>query len=853
MKKGSKRSGRKKAAAPRPTLPEAPPAATPAPEELAARPPRPRLSLGKRLVFHAVTVVLFFGFLELILALAGVRPDVVEEDPYVGFSSFDRLYREDGGLLGTAPNKLSNFNDQSFPKRKPGGSFRIFSLGGSTTFGRPFDDATSFSGWLRAYLAAAAPDRKYEVINAGGVSYASYRVAKLMEELVDYDPDLFVIYSGHNEFLERRTYADILAEPEALTFTKSLLQRSRLWALGRRFQARRQRQAEKKYEMTGEVEELLESSAGLDYYFRDEPFRRQVLDHYRFNLTRMVHLARSHGAEVILVTVPVNEKDFSPFKSQHRDGLSEAERGKNEKLLAEAAEALGAGEAEHAEGLAAEALSIDPLYAEGHFLHGRALQALGRYEEAGAAFARAIDEDVCPLRAIEPINTIIFETAEREGVALIDYRRLLRQHMAETAGHRNLGDELFLDHAHPTVEAHGILGRALVGKMAELGFVDVAKGWLDRVGERVAREVEGHVDEKAQAQAYKNLSKVLLWAGKKKEAEKYVHLAEQVLDADWEIRYNEGAILLGDGHVDEAIRSLEEAARIEPRAAPVHDLLGMAYAVAGKVEAAVAEGEKAVGLDPRAPNAWNNLATALRDAGENERALEAIRRAVELDGEYAEAHNSLGTILFDLGRFEEALKSYDRALELRPQYHEALYNRALALGALGRHSEAVAAFDAVLKLDPDFAEAHRGKVQALVAQGRAAAATSSLEALVRLEPGVVKNRVELGNLYMSLGREDDAVAAFRAALELAPNDDRLHHVLATALLITKHFEEGQKHLERALAINPQNPMAANDLATVYEYLGRNAEALELYRRAARLDPSLPGVRESVARLSAGGG
>ena len=36
---------------------------------------------------------------------------------------------------------------------------------------------------------------------SGGVSYASYRVAALMEELVRYEPDLFVIYSGHNEFL----------------------------------------------------------------------------------------------------------------------------------------------------------------------------------------------------------------------------------------------------------------------------------------------------------------------------------------------------------------------------------------------------------------------------------------------------------------------------------------------------------------------------------------------------------------------------------------------------------------------------------------------------------------------------
>ena len=37
------------------------------------------------------------------------------------------------------------------------------------------------------------PTRNWEVINTGGLSYASYRVAALMEQLVEYQPDLFVI------------------------------------------------------------------------------------------------------------------------------------------------------------------------------------------------------------------------------------------------------------------------------------------------------------------------------------------------------------------------------------------------------------------------------------------------------------------------------------------------------------------------------------------------------------------------------------------------------------------------------------------------------------------------------------
>ncbi len=128
----------------------------------------------------------------------------------------------------TAEGKLTLFNPQSFPMRK-GGATRVFCVGGSTTFGRPYDDTTSFCGWLRELLPVADPSRDWEVINAGGVSYASYRVALLMEELIDYEPDIFVVYSGHNEFLERRTYSQIIATPRALRGVGAIAAKTRIW------------------------------------------------------------------------------------------------------------------------------------------------------------------------------------------------------------------------------------------------------------------------------------------------------------------------------------------------------------------------------------------------------------------------------------------------------------------------------------------------------------------------------------------------------------------------------------------------------------------------------------------------
>ena len=888
---------------------------------------RPReLSLGRKLLFSAIVLVAFFGVLELILALAGVRPILVDEDPYVGFQSTLELFAADraAGVYRTAGNKLTLFNPQSFAIDKPAGGFRVFTVGGSTTYGRPFEDGTSFTGWLREYLEAAAPERSWEVVNAGGISYASYRVASLMEELAGYDPDLFVIYSGNNEFLEKRTYGDLLAEPTVLTRGRMALQRMRLWALGTRALRAVREESSSRYELAGEVEELLDSSAGLDYYSRDVAFHRQVTEHYRLNLGRMIELARAAGAEVILVTVPVNEKGFSPFKSQYADGLSEDDRARHAALVVAAADALAAGDAGLALARAAEAVALDELHAEGHFLLGSARLAAGDEAAAAVSFERAIAEDVCPLRALPEMNRAIAEAAERYEVELVDFRAQLKGAQlkgGDLAGGRPalLGGERFLDHVHPTVETHGLLGRALFDRMAEMGLVEPPAERLAGLDDRVSREILVRVDEEAYARAFKNLSKVLLWAGKKRQAEQYARQAAAVLVSDWEVHYNAGVVQLDAGRLEEARNSLLEAVRIDPNAAPAWDQLGAIRARQGDLDGAIEAGQKAVELDPGAANAWNNLATTFLVRGEPGRAIDAARRAVAIAPGFADGHNNLGTAHFDLGQLDPAMAAYDRAIELRPGFAQAHANRGLLHGAQGRYTSALEEFTAALELRPDLSVAQRGRGRALMALGREEEGLLALRRAYRGEPGDIETIDSLARALMAAGRPQeaaeilsaalasavapsavlhhllgrtlaqrrrfaDAVAAYRQATELAdapaeawidyatlrlvarrPEEatgilrDALthfsgnavvHHLLGKALLEVDggDLTAALPHLERAMQLDPNNALTANDLAAVYEHQGRLAEALELYRRAARLAPEMETARQNAARL-----
>ena len=127
------------------------------------------------LMIGLVVCVVFFAALEAGLRIAGIPRAYDKEDPYVGFSALQPLFVVTDGKASTAVPKLKYFNPVSFTAEKKPGTFRIFCFGDSTAYGHPFDGRTAFPRWLGELLAACAPGKNFEVINAGGISYASYQ------------------------------------------------------------------------------------------------------------------------------------------------------------------------------------------------------------------------------------------------------------------------------------------------------------------------------------------------------------------------------------------------------------------------------------------------------------------------------------------------------------------------------------------------------------------------------------------------------------------------------------------------------------------------------------------------------
>lgn len=409
------------------------------------------------------------------------RPSL-HEDPFVGFRSVVPLFvLNDEGTRHEIPKaRQAYFRPESFAARKAPDEFRIFCLGGSTVQGRPFAVETSFTTWLEIALQAADPSRPWEVVNCGGVSYASYRLVPVLEEVLRYQPDLIILYTGHNEFLESRSYENIANRGRVLNACLDAASRLRTFTLMREGYLRLQGTSSTdpppaRPILPTEVDALLDYRGGLANYHHDATWRRGVIAHYRYNLRRIIDMAHNAGVDIILVNPVSNISDSPPFKSEHRRDLSPEELQRWQTLCDDARRHLRGEDHDlrKAAELFEQACRVDPLHAGSFYNLAKCYEAAGEFDKARDAYVQAKEVDACPLRILQPMNDAVVEIAEQTGTPLVDAERLFEARST----HNIVGGQWLVDHVHPSIEGHQLLADALAERLISLGTLHPRSGW----------------------------------------------------------------------------------------------------------------------------------------------------------------------------------------------------------------------------------------------------------------------------------------------------------------------------------------------------------------------------------------
>ncbi len=421
-----------------------------------------------------------FAAIELALRLKPASPrEAVDDDPLVSLIGSQPLFVLDNTDANEPrwiiPQERTNFfRPATYLATKPRNAKRIFVLGGSTVQGRPYETETAFSTWLQLRLQTASPDTLIEVVNCGGVSYASYRVSKILNEVLTHEPDAIVLYTGHNEFLESRSYADVLTMSQSQQWAARVSSNLRTVREVRRWLASddTKEDVDLRSRLPAEVDARLDHSDGLAQYHRDASWRNEVEQHFAGTLRRMVTTCQKANVPIV-VCVPASDLvNTSPFKIEDAPSLSSVSQTAFDVAWGKATQS--SADLSQAERIAAcnKCLELDPDHAGANYLLG-----LWAYKEGKSAIARdylihARDNDVCPLRATSPIVDAVRQTIRESELPFVDVPKLLDQRNArDLAIPDSIPDpSRFIDHVHPTIGGHQMIADAVAMELERMGW-----------------------------------------------------------------------------------------------------------------------------------------------------------------------------------------------------------------------------------------------------------------------------------------------------------------------------------------------------------------------------------------------
>jgi tetratricopeptide (TPR) repeat protein len=389
---------------------------------------------------------------------------------------------------------------------KQAGEYRAFLYGGSSAYGFPVTDRSSVTAWLNRSFEKLLPGVKVRVINSAWPGKASHHdVEGALTAAERLEPDLFIVYTGHNEAnITNRMYA----ESALHRFNLKLSFRSAfyMWLMGRierlqKFMAKNRPQVQPREEIIAQK-----------LYSRPEVTREEydkITAHFRKNIETILRLAKKQGIPVVLVTPASNIREIAPRGSVHRADLTadslarweEAfERGKKHFEGAKPSEAVAAFE---------EALALDAEHAGLHFYYAQALEKTGDLKQARLEFLRARDTDAIPTRAKTELIEILKDFENPPQVMLADMEEVFEK----ISPGRIIGFEYIYDDVHPTVKGQQIIAEAVLRQLSANHWIKPSSEWQWGEFEKLRASELWQVE--ATREAYHDvLTALLLWQQK---------------------------------------------------------------------------------------------------------------------------------------------------------------------------------------------------------------------------------------------------------------------------------------------------------------------------------------------------
>lgn len=350
--------------------------------------------------------------------------------------TYDQWVRYGNGKLTLNPeiayryfyntNRVPSANHNYFDEIKKKNSYRVFVMGGSSAAGFPYSPNGAFSRYIRKRLELLYPEKEIEVINIAMSAINSYALCDMLPGVLEKEPDLIIIYAGHNEYYGALGVGSVetLGDTRFIVNTVIWLNRFKTFELLR--------------DIIKSVSGLFSTPVKQEGTLMARMSQRQMipfnsekyfsgLNQFEGNLRDILEMSKDKNVPVILGRLVCNLKDQKPFESVYNGEFPPADEIFN---------------------LAHIELSSGQVY------------------KADSLFRLAKDFDALRWRAPEKLNQIIEDLGKEYNCPVVKLDSVFNTESDSGV----VGDDLITDHLHPNLRGFQIIGREICNKGLESGI-----------------------------------------------------------------------------------------------------------------------------------------------------------------------------------------------------------------------------------------------------------------------------------------------------------------------------------------------------------------------------------------------
>jgi tetratricopeptide (TPR) repeat protein len=282
------------------------------------------------------------------------------------------------------------------------------------------------------------------------------------------------------------------------------------------------------------------------------------------------------------------------------------------------------------------------------------------------------------------------------------------------------------------------------------------------------------------------------------------------------LRFNLARALIAKGDTEQGRLQLEQAVKLRSDFVVARELLGRVYLLKGDSGKALQEADDIVKLDPNNLQAHLIRSSALltiHDQGQARKELDYITKAYPNNTDAR----------FQVGYLSWQDKDYKKAEQIFGDLHKA---------------------------SPKDFRGLVGVVETLASQGRLGDAVKEVESSLAAEPDRRDLKLALGNLYVRAERYDDAAKQFQSLLDKDPASADLMFRLAETERRKGELNVAIDLFRRCSQAAPNNTICPLQLGLLLDGTGRRDQAKPIYEQVLKLNPDEPVALNNLAYIRA---